>query len=174
MGKGSSMLQLLIAGAIAATAAAAVRPRAVVGDGRAAADKRPSTAGATPPPADWALNLTLSVPRSSLAAASSGDVLVFAGGLTATGPTDVVDIFDFATNPPTHTTAKLSAPRTFDGGQNIGAALGKSNHRMRAPFESPPVSPKTEPQTRISDAASTLSCSVAVALAVAFPTITCI
>eukprot|EP00040_Diaphanoeca_grandis_P019625 m.103756 g.103756 ORF g.103756 m.103756 type:complete len:963 (-) comp27515_c0_seq4:240-3128(-) len=76
------------------------------------------------PPAGWQnMNIKLSVPRSRLASASSGDVVVFAGGLTADGPSDVVDIFDFSTHPPTHTTDTLSAPRVFDGGQNIGVSL---------------------------------------------------
>lgn len=72
------------------------------------------------------LGLSLAVPRSRLAAASANNIVVFAGGLaTATGqPSDAVDVFDFNTVPPTHTTAQLSAARVFDGGQNIGATLG--------------------------------------------------
>jgi hexosaminidase len=79
----------------------------------------------------WAdLNLSLSQPRSRLVAAAVGDVMIFAGGLPPPGvigagePSDVVDIFDFSHQPPLHTVTKLSAPRVFDGGQNMAAVLG--------------------------------------------------
>ena len=73
------------------------------------------------------LNLTLSVPRSRLAAASVGDLIIFAGGRDSAGnPSDVVDVFDLGNNG-ARTTLSLSVARDFDGGQNMGAScLGKA------------------------------------------------
>jgi autotransporter-associated beta strand protein len=52
---------------------------------------------------------TLSQARSDLAATSVGSKVLFAGGLTAAGPSDVVDIYDTATG--TWTTDRLSQAR---------------------------------------------------------------
>jgi predicted Ser/Thr protein kinase len=74
---------------------------------------------------------TLSEARYWLAAASSGDLVIFGGGLNATGPSDRVDIYN-VTNV-IWTTATLSIPRRslaatssgnlvfFGGGQNNGS-----------------------------------------------------
>ena len=77
-------------------------------------------------PVSW-LNITLSVPRSRLAAAAIGDLIIFAGGRDSAGnPSDVVDVFDLGNNG-ARTTLSLSVARDFDGGQNMGAScLGKA------------------------------------------------
>lgn len=146
--------------AVAAAALAQAHPSARTSDQNSTGSGRASgrivfglshhlgRAAPAPPPPVWGMNLTLSVPRSSLAAASAGNVLVFAGGLTAAGPSDVVDIFDFAATggPPTHTVAKLSAPRVFDGGQNMGAALGEPPASIPLPSISVDSTPQTFPR----------------------------
>ena len=75
--------------------------------------------------ASWlALNLTLSTPRSRLAAAAVDNLVVFAGGLGTDGtPSAVVDVFDLGRGGK-RTTLQLSVARDFDGGQNMGAVLG--------------------------------------------------
>lgn len=55
-----------------------------------------SSMGAPNDPAAWS-TASLSVPRGKIAAAAAGNQAVFAGGLTATGASDTVDIYDCTT-----------------------------------------------------------------------------
>ena len=64
---------------------------------------------------------TLSIPRYSLCAASSGDVIVFAGGTATGGVSNAVDIYNVTTN--TWTTATLSEARSNAAAVGLGGKI---------------------------------------------------
>ncbi|MEM1450803.1 MAG: hypothetical protein AAGI22_16905 [Planctomycetota bacterium] len=67
--------------------------------------------------AKWS-TATLSQARHRIAATSVGDLALFAGGtIPATGPTDVVDLYDASTG--TWTTSALSTPRELIGATSV-------------------------------------------------------
>eukprot|EP00039_Didymoeca_costata_P006446 m.90318 g.90318 ORF g.90318 m.90318 type:complete len:390 (-) comp13261_c1_seq3:134-1303(-) len=70
----------------------------------------------------WSRNVSLTEPRSELAAAGYGSTILFAGGKSVNNePTNTVEVFDMSHNSPNRKVLSLSEPKMFDGGQNVAA-----------------------------------------------------